>query len=160
MQDLGLDIRQVLGMGSPALFWGTLIAVPYLPFAWRRTRDWRAGFLLLAFALQYVPWFLVSRPTFLFYVLPLTPFMTLAITYLLYHLAEARIVVRDRVTGEVATHPDTGEPAVSTYRLYLPFVIVYLAAALLLFVWAWPVLTAGQISDTHWRAIVWFTSWI
>ena len=45
--------------------------------AWRRIRDWRAGFILLAFAGQYVPWFLVDRPTFFFYVLPLTPFMVL-----------------------------------------------------------------------------------
>jgi len=158
--DDGPNIAQVLGMGSPALFWGNLLALAYLPFAWRRLRDWRAGFLLLAFGLSYAPWFAVSRPTFFFYVLPLTPIMALCVTYLLIQLADARIVVRDRVTGAIATHPDTGEPAVSTYRLYLPFVIAYVVAVVLLFVWAWPVLTAGKITDTHWRAIVWFTSWI
>ena len=24
----------------------------------------------------------------------------------------------------------------------------------------WPVLTAGRISDLHWRTIVWFNAWI
>jgi hypothetical protein len=27
-------------------------------------------------------------------------------------------------------------------------------------VWFWPVLTAGRISDLHWRTIVWFNAWI
>jgi hypothetical protein len=29
-----------------------------------------------------------------------------------------------------------------------------------MFVLFWPVLTAGQISDLHWRALMWFNRWI
>jgi len=159
-EDLGPDIAQVLAIGNPALFWGCLIALPYLAFAWRRQRDWRAGFLLVAYLAQWLPWFAVARPQFFFYALPLVPFMVLGMTYLLRQLADARIVLRDPDTGEVAQDPETGAPAVSRQRPYLPFVVGYVVAAVALFVWFWPVLSAGRISDTHWRAIVWFEVWI
>ena len=72
---------EIVAIGSPAIFWGSLWALPYVGFAWRRKRDWRAGFVLVAFLMQWLPWFVVRRPQFFFYVLPCTPFMVLAITY-------------------------------------------------------------------------------
>ena len=44
----------------------------------------------------------MTRPTFFFYVLPLTPFMVLAITYVCQQASDATIVVRDRETRDVA----------------------------------------------------------
>ncbi len=160
VKDLGPDIQQIHGIGHPLIFWANVLAVPFVAFAWRHLRDWRAGFILVAFACQYVPWFLVSRPTFFFYALPLTPFMVMAVTYMCRQLSDATIVVRDRVTGEVAVNPETGEPAVSRAYVYRPFVWAYLIAVVALFVWFWPVFSAGQISDVRWRAIVWFNRWI
>jgi len=160
VQDLGPDIQQILAIGNPAVFWASFITMPYLVFAWRRLRDWRAGFILIGFAMQYVPWFFVSRPQFFFYVLPMTPFMVLGVVYLARQLSEATIVLRDPVTGEVDVNPDTGEPAVSVHHPYLPFVTIYLVIAVGLLVLFWPVLTAGQISDEHWKSIVWFRGWV
>jgi dolichyl-phosphate-mannose-protein mannosyltransferase len=160
VKDVGPEIQDILAIGNPAVFWGSLVALPYLPFAWRRLRDWRAGFILVGFASQYVPWFFASRPTFFFYALPLTPFLVLSVTYLLRQLSDAKLIVRDRDTGEVAVNPETGRPAISAAYVYRPFVWVYLAAATLLFAWFWPVLTARQIPDWWWRAIVWFNRWI
>ena len=137
-----------------------MFAIPYLAFAWRRLRDWRAGFILVAFLGQDLPWFAVSRPTFFFYALPLTPFMILAVTYLARQASDATIVVRDPETREVATNPETGQPAISTAYVYRPFVWVILAAIVIVFWLDWPVLTAGRITDIHWRAIVWFNTWI
>ncbi|MGE5227166.1 MAG: phospholipid carrier-dependent glycosyltransferase [Planctomycetaceae bacterium] len=159
VKDLGPDIQDILAIGNPAIFWGSIVAFLYLAFAWRRKRDWRAGFLLLAFACQYLPWFPVKRPTFFFYVVVLTPFMVLAVVYLLRDLSDARIVVRTE-EGEVATNPATGGPAISTANPYRPFVWIFVVVSVGLFVWQWPVLTAGQISDIHWRAIVWFNRWV
>jgi dolichyl-phosphate-mannose--protein O-mannosyl transferase len=160
VEDLGPDIRQVLAFGNPAIFWGNLLAMPYVAFAWRRRRDWRCGFIVLAFAIQFVAWLPINRPTFFFYILPMTPFMVLAITYLLRQLSDARLVVRDDVSGEVAMNPETGQPAISTYRVWAPLVVAYLILVVCLFLLAWPVLTAERISDLHWRGIVWFNSWI
>jgi dolichyl-phosphate-mannose--protein O-mannosyl transferase len=160
VRDLGPDIQQILALGSPAIFWANLFAIPYTLFSWWRTRDWRAGFVAVGFLGLFLPWLLVSRPTFYFYAVVLVPFMVLAVTYLLRGLADARLVVRDRSTGEVAVDPDTGQPAISTRFVYRPFVWVYLIVAAVMFVWFWPLMTGGQVTDIHWRAIVWFNRWI
>jgi dolichyl-phosphate-mannose--protein O-mannosyl transferase len=163
LEDLGPDIRQILAIGNPVLFWGTMWTIPYCAWAWWRKRtehDWKPGFIVVAFAGLYVPWLFVARPQFFFYALPLTPFMALAAVYTLRDLAAAHLVVRDHETGEVATDPQTGEPAVSRRRPYLPFVWGYVIAAVGLFVWMWPVLTASRITDAMWKARVWFNGWV
>ena len=111
VEDLGPDIRQILAIGNPVLFWGTIWTIPYCAWAWWRKRDWTPGFMVVAFAGLYLPWFLVARPQFFFYALPFTPFMALAAVYTLRDLAAAHLVIRDHETGEVALDPDTGEPA-------------------------------------------------
>ena len=159
VEDLGPDIRQILAIGNPVLFWGTMWTIPYCAWAWWRKRDWTPGFVVVAFAGLYLPWFLVSRPQFFFYALPLTPFMALAAVYTLRDLAAAHLVIRDHETGEVALDPETGVPAISRRKPYLPFVWGYVAAAVGLFLWMWPILTAGRIADTMWKARVWFRGW-
>ena len=159
VEDLGPDIRQILAVGNPVLFWGTIWTIPYCAWAWWRKRDWTPGFMVVAFAGLYLPWFLVARPQFFFYALPFTPFMALAAVYTLRDLAAAHLVIRERGTGEVALDPDTGEPAISRRRPYLPFVWGYVAAAVGLFLWMWPILTASRISDAMWKARVWFRGW-
>ena len=108
VEDLGPDIRQILAIGNPVLFWGTMWTIPYCAWAWWRKRDWTPGFVVVAFAGLYLPWFLVSRPQFFFYALPLTPFMALAAVYTLRDLAAAHLVIRDHETGEVAARPRDG----------------------------------------------------
>jgi dolichyl-phosphate-mannose--protein O-mannosyl transferase len=159
VKDVGSDIRQILAIGNPAIFWASIWAVPYAGFAWWRKRDWRAGFILVPFLLQYLAWFPVARPQFFFYVLPCTPFMVLGVIYALRDLSDARLIQRDRVTGEVAVDPETGAPAISELHPYRPFAWVVVLLAVGLFLWFWPVLTGGQISDAHWRFIVWFPGW-
>jgi len=159
VEDLGADIRQILAIGNPVLFWGTMWTIPYCAWAWWRKRDWMPGFMVVAFAGLYLPWFLVARPQFFFYALPLTPFMALAAVYTLRDLAAARLVIRDHETGEVALDPDTGQPAISRRKPYLPFVWGYFAAAVGLLLWMWPILTASRISDAMWKARVWFRGW-
>lgn len=159
VEDLGPDTRQILAIGNPAVFWGFVVALPYAALLWRRHRDWVAGFLVMTYLGLLLPWVAVSRPTFFFYALPLTPVMALTITYLLRAMSDSKIVVRDR-SGDVAVNPQTGEPAVSTAYPYRPFVWIYLAIAVGMFLWFWPVLTAGRISDIRWKTIVWFPRWI
>jgi dolichyl-phosphate-mannose-protein mannosyltransferase len=159
-QDVEGGTEQILAIGNPFIFWMSIIAIPYVAFAWRRLRDWRTGFIVVAFAGQYLPWFVQTRPTFFFYVLPLVPFMILAVTYMGRELSDAKIVVREPYTGEVALHPDTGQPAVSSYHVYRPFIVAYVIAVVIVFWLFWPILTAGRISDLHLRTIVWFRWWI
>jgi dolichyl-phosphate-mannose-protein mannosyltransferase len=159
VKNVGGDIRQILAIGNPAIFWGSIWALPWVAWSWWHKRDWRCGFILVPFLFQYLPWFAVSRPQFFFYVLPCTPFMVLACVYALRDLSDARVVQYDHVTGMVAIDPETGAPAVSRLHPFRPVAWVLVIAAVALFVWFWPVLTGGQISHDHWRLIVWFPGW-
>ncbi len=160
VKDLGPDIRQILAIGNPAILIASLVSIPFTGLAWWRQRDWRAGFVLLPFLIQYLAWFAVSRPQFFFYLLPCTPFMVLSVTYMLRMLSDLRLVIRDEESGQVAINPETGAPAVSERHLYRPVVWIYLLVAVGMFVWFFPVLTGMRISDAHWRAIVWFRGWV
>jgi dolichyl-phosphate-mannose-protein mannosyltransferase len=156
--DIGTAGREILVIGNPVIFWGSLWALPYLAIAWRRKRDWVPGFLLLVVLLQYLPWLVVTRPQFFFYVAPFTPFLVLALTYLCRDLADARLIVREP-DGRVATDPGTGRPAVSTSHPYRPIVVTAVVASVALFVWFFPILTGITITDAHERLIVWFPGW-
>ena len=99
VKDVGSDIRQILAIGNPAIFWGSIWALPWAAYSWWHRRDWRAGFILVPFLFQWLPWFPVARPQFFFYVLPCTPFMVLAVVYAIRDLSDARLVQRDQETG-------------------------------------------------------------
>lgn len=158
IRDLGSDIRQILTVGNLAVFWGTIWTIPYAVWAWVRHRDWRAGFLVVSFAMLWLPWFAVSRPQFFFYVLPITPVMALAAAYTLRDLSEARLVLREE-DGEISTDPETGLPAISSRHPFRPVVWGYLGFAIALFIWFWPLIVGARISDTWWRLHIWMPTW-
>jgi dolichyl-phosphate-mannose-protein mannosyltransferase len=149
-RDVGTDVAQILAIGNPAVFWASIWAIPFTSWMWRRRRDPVAGFIVVAVLAQYLPWLVVTRPQFFFYVAPITPFMVLAITYAIRDLSSATIVLRE----------PGGERIESARHPYLPFVWGYVVVAAGLFLWFWPVLTANPISRTMWRARVWFRGWI
>ncbi len=132
---------EVTDLGNPAIFWGSLIALPYVAIQWWRKRDWVAGFVIVAGLGQYLPWFLVSRPQFFFYVLPIVPFFVLALTYM----------ARDLATVHLAG---------SRARPYLPVAVAFVITAVAAFVFFYPVLAAVPLSEKAWQARQWFGSWI
>jgi dolichyl-phosphate-mannose-protein mannosyltransferase len=147
--DYGEGVRQVIyANGNPAIFWGSLLAIPYVAFAWWRRRDWRAGYVVMAVAVLYLPWFLVPRPQFLFYATPITPFFVLACVYALKDLSEVRYE---------ALH--AAGTAARPVRPYLPIAVAFVIAAVGLFVWFWPTLTGGPLSDEGWALRAWFPTW-
>jgi dolichyl-phosphate-mannose-protein mannosyltransferase len=129
---------EIIGLGNPAIFWGSLIALPYSAYAWWRNRDWRGGLIIVAFAAQYVPWLFAARTNFLFYMAPMTPFMVLAVAYGLRDLADARI----------------GQEEVRALAPVAAFAVI---AAVGLFVWFMPVLTGRVISLSAWQQRIWFS---
>ena len=132
---------EVTDLGNPAIFWASLIALPYVAIQWWRKRDWVAGFVIVAGLGQYLPWFLVSRPQFFFYVLPIVPFFVLALTYM----------ARDLATVHLAG---------SRARPYLPVTVAFVIVAVAAFVFFYPVLAAVPLSEKAWQARQWFGSWI
>lgn len=88
--------RRILGLGSPALWWPALVAVPLLTVLAVRRRWWAAG-AVLVFALgQWAPWLLAPKPGFSFYLVPLVPFAALSLA-LVCSAVEARRAGRGRL---------------------------------------------------------------
>lgn len=133
---------EVLGIGNPIVFWLSLIAIPYTAmWGWAR-RDWRAGFIVAALLLQYLPWFAFSnRVQFLFYATPLTPFLVLAVLYFVRDISGLRI-------------------AGSRSRPFLPVAVGIVVVSVAAFAFFYPVLVGWHISTDAWKARMWFSSWI
>jgi dolichyl-phosphate-mannose-protein mannosyltransferase len=130
---------QILAIGNQLLFWGALLVLPYLAVSWSARRDWRAGAILVPVLVQYVPWLVVSRPLFLFYMTPVAPFLAVGMAYVLRDLAGLRFAQR---------------------RYALPAVLVVVAVGVALFAFFWPVLTGDHITYEAWRHRMWFKGWI
>jgi dolichyl-phosphate-mannose-protein mannosyltransferase len=70
---------RILALGSPVVWWGSVAAAPFVAWQGRRPQAWAERVILLGFAVAYVPWLFVSRQTFLFYMTPAVPFMSLTL---------------------------------------------------------------------------------
>jgi dolichyl-phosphate-mannose-protein mannosyltransferase len=145
------QVQQVLAIGNPAVFWGSFWTLPFSAYAWRRLRDWRAGFALVAALALYLPWFVVRRPQFFFYVLPVTPFLVLAAVFTLRWLSDATWIVRD---------PESGLTVESSRHPYRPLAWAYVLLAVGLFVWFYPVLTAQTLTSHAHHIRLWFQHWV
>ncbi|SDJ51107.1 Dolichyl-phosphate-mannose-protein mannosyltransferase [Nonomuraea maritima] len=142
----------VLGVGTPVIWFGAVAALVALVVWYFSSRDWRAGAVLLAYAVGWLPWFYFAiadnRTMFLFYAIPMVPFMVLAITLcagLLIGPATAT------PTGAVPMRRTIGAAAVGAFALL----------ALINFWWLHPVLSGELIPYTEWRARMLFEKhWI
>ncbi|WP_286158252.1 phospholipid carrier-dependent glycosyltransferase [Streptomyces sp. CB03911] len=135
--------REVLGIGTPLLWWAGVVALVYCLYRWAVRRDWRAGALLCGLAAGYLPWFAYQQRTiFLFYAVAFVPFLVLAVTMMVGVMIGPAGASQDRrIIGSTA------------------------AGALLLavvwnFLYFYPLYTGQTIPMDDWRARMWFTSWI
>lgn len=154
--------REVLLIGTPALWWVFTPMLLWLAWHWMTTRDWRAGAVLLTFVAGWAVWLInQERTMFLFYMTPLAPFLVLGLTLALGQAMrtdltrpQRRYQVLDEDTGEatelVLPPRPWGRLAVAGY--------VGLVAAN--FLWLWPILTGGLLTYGEWHARMWFSSWI
>ena len=80
----GVDVidEEIVGLPNPVVWWsGFFIALPFCIFwmIWRR--DEVAALLVVLFAPLVIPWFVYSRPLFLFYMTPATAFLGLMVVH-------------------------------------------------------------------------------
>ena len=125
--------QEIFATGSPFVWWTSLVAIAIMAIAWALRRDFRRpeGFILAGFAFTYLPWLIPSGrdAVFLFYLLPTVPFMCLGIAWAFTKLG------------------NTWEAKAS--------VALYLAGAIGLFVFYYPLLTKGSIPEPSWRKRIW-----
>jgi dolichyl-phosphate-mannose--protein O-mannosyl transferase len=119
----------ITAMGNVVTWYGAIVAGAWILI--RSVKKWRPeSFVTAAWAAQYVPWLLVSRPLFFFYMTPAVPFMAIG-------LAAGLNALRSK-----------GGFARWSVRVYL----LLAAVTLVLF---FPVLTAIPIPYDAWRLLMW-----
>ena len=133
----------ILSVGNPVIWWGAAVSLVVLLFWWAGRRDWRAGAVLAGVGAGYLPWFMYpERTMFYFYAVSFEPFLVLALVYCL-----------GLVLGR-----DTDPPWRRRSGLYL--VVLFVAGAVLLSAFFYPVWTAEVIPYQDWRYRMWMPSWI
>ncbi|MET8162531.1 phospholipid carrier-dependent glycosyltransferase, partial [Sphaerisporangium sp. NPDC005289] len=139
--------QAVLGVGTPIIWYGAVVALIALIAWYVATRDWRAGAVLLAYGVGWLPWVYYAiadhRTMFLFYTAPMLPFMILALT-----LAAGLLIgpanganPRRRIIGAALSGA---------------FVLV----ALVNFWWLYPVIAAEIIPYDDWHRRMLLDRWI
>jgi dolichyl-phosphate-mannose-protein mannosyltransferase len=83
------DAAEIVALGNPALWWGFLAAAAVVAAGLVR-RDPRAAIIAAFWGAQFLPWLIVSRPVFFFYMVPVVPFLALAAGYTVTVLDEDR----------------------------------------------------------------------
>ncbi len=73
------SVSTVVALGNPALWWGFLILLPVGVVILWRCKTWREALILGGYLAMYLPWLVIPRSQFIFYMLPAVPFMCLAV---------------------------------------------------------------------------------
>ena len=131
--------QEVLAIGTPAIWWGSMLALLFCLGWWLLHRDWRAGAVLLGVIAGWAPWFpLVSRTKFYYYALEFEPFLILSIVLCLgLILGPTSASALRRATGAV-------------------IVGAYVLCVLLMFWYFYSILAAQVIPYHDWYAHMWY----
>ncbi|HWU33358.1 MAG TPA: phospholipid carrier-dependent glycosyltransferase [Marmoricola sp.] len=135
-------LRQVLLLGTPALWWLGAIAGIWALIMWVFRRDWRYTVVVIGILFTWLPWTNYDdRPIFSYYAIVTEPFLILGLVLLL---------------GQILGPQKTG------LRRQLGAIAVGLVVALVAvnFIWFWPVYTDGLLTNAQWLQRIWFVRWI
>ncbi|HEX2179408.1 MAG TPA: phospholipid carrier-dependent glycosyltransferase [Actinomycetota bacterium] len=121
---------EIIGIANVATWYAALLAAGWLVI--RSRRSWTPERMVLAaWASQYLPWLLVARPLFFFYMTPVVPFMMIG-------LAAALNALRHKG------------------RFGRPLVVGFLVLGVgVMFAIFYPILTAIEIDYDLWRRLMW-----
>jgi dolichyl-phosphate-mannose--protein O-mannosyl transferase len=131
--------QEVLALGTPAIWWGSMLALLFCLGWWLLHRDWRAGAVLLGVLAGWGPWFpLVTRTKFYYYALEFEPFLILSIVLCLgLILGPASATALRRATGAL-------------------IVGAYVLCVLLMFWYFYSVLAGKVIPYQDWLHHMWY----
>lgn len=128
----------ISAFGNPAVWWVGIPASLYMVWLWIRKRDNTAAFLLVGYMAQYLPWFFVTRITFIYHYFPSVVFVVLMITYSFCQW-------REKLSRQTL----------------LTLVFLYGAAAAGLFLLFYPVLSGEAVEAAFVEKYLrWFETWV
>ncbi len=131
--------QEVLAIGTPAIWWGSMLALLFCLGWWLLHRDWRAGAVLLGVVAGWGPWWpLVTRTKFYYYALEFEPFLILSIVLCLG-------LILGPVTASVLRR-SVGAGIVGAYVL----------CVLLMFWYFYSILAAKVIPYPEWLSHMWY----
>lgn len=128
----------ISSFGNPLVWWAGIPAFCYMIYLFLKKKDRRALFLIIGYFAQYLPWFFVSRLTFIYHYFPSVVFLVLMIGYAFRNLKE-----------------------VLPGKCYVPLVLLYALLVFGLFLLFYPVL-AGQPVELAFaeKYLKWFKTWV
>lgn len=135
----GIGLREgISAFGNPALWWAGIPAAIYMVYLWMKKKDKTAAFLIIGYLAQYLPWFFVTRITFIYHYFPSVVFVVLMILYTFIQWKK------------MLTRP-----------AFLSLVLLYGTVAVGLFLLFFPVLS-GQPVEAEFvdKYLRWFKSWV
>jgi dolichyl-phosphate-mannose-protein mannosyltransferase len=77
----------VVSIGNPLLWWASIAALAGLVVTAVGRRQWLPAVPALLVAVLYLPWFLASRTSFMYYMTPVAPFLAIVVAAMLAVLA-------------------------------------------------------------------------
>src|SRR5262249_6537938 len=142
----GSTEQEVLAIGTPAIWWASILALAFCAAWWARRRAWRAGAVLVGVAAGWLPWFWFAwhdqRTEYYFYAIIFLPYLVIAITLCLgVIIGPAAAPAGRRATGAVVA---------GGYPLPPPASFAHLC----------PVLAPPRGPRAAWFQRMWFHSWI
>lgn len=135
-EGLGENVESTIAaFGNPAIWWVGLLGISLSLDIALTKKDKKMAIIFVAIAFQYLPWVLVPRITWIYHYFSTTPFMMLAIVYVIKNLLEAFPKTRYWIYG-------------------------YLGVVIILFIMFYPVLSGFQASTDYIESLKWFESWV
>lgn len=128
----------ISSFGNPLVWWAGIPAFFYMIYLFFSKKDQKALYLIIGYLAQYVPWFFVTRITFIYHYFPCVVFIVLMIGYTLRNLLDT-----------------------VTQRKKLFILIGYAAAVFGLFLLFYPVLSGEPValSYVH-KYLKWLQTWV
>lgn len=161
-------VSAVMMIGSPVMWW---LSLPVAAWAvWRiiSRRDWRYTWIVVGYCAGYLPWFLnLDRQMYFYYAATLAPFLILGLTMVLGEVlgpaGRASPAYRPPTLAAGTRARARWKPLWHSLRerrtIGLTVVCVYLALVIANYIWLWPILTGGTITEEHWQMEMWLPSW-
>ncbi len=136
-------LRQVILIGTPAIWWVGMIGLLFAVAMWIGARDWRFGVVVVGAASTWLPWLRYDdRPIFWFYSIAILPFIVLGLA-----MAMGKLI-----------GPSNRPSPRRTFGIVVSG--SFLVLAMLNFAWFWPVLTYDLLTHGEWLDRIWFSRWI
>ncbi|MGI5827841.1 MAG: glycosyltransferase family 39 protein [Patescibacteria group bacterium] len=127
-------VENIYALGNPLIFWGGLLAVAFTIWYAIVHKEKKLFYLLIAYAIFWVPWIFSPRIMFLYHYLPAIPFLGIILAFSL--------------------------EKISSYSPKLKNIsLVFLTAAFILFWFFYPYWTAIPVSKEEVKRFQWFESW-